>query len=271
MVVGMDRFKDHFEGYEEFFVIIGGVACDEWFTQEGLKFRATKDVDMVLLLEASHVQFVSRFWAFIKDGNYSSQQKSQGKKVHYRFMNPQEEGFPVMLELFSRIPVDLILDEGQKIVPIPAGEDISSLSAILLDEDYYRLILDGRNVVRDLPVVQPHVLILLKAKAWLDLIDRKNQGENVNSSDIKKHRNDVFRLAHILPVDEIFSIPSSVLDDFHRFLDAFQGNSKVWGQVAASIKQSINRPMQMGELLETLEHYFQPSSPGLEDPQSHFP
>jgi hypothetical protein len=52
MVVGMELFKAHFKGYEEHFVVIGGAACDEWFTHEGLPFRATKDVDMVVLVEA---------------------------------------------------------------------------------------------------------------------------------------------------------------------------------------------------------------------------
>jgi len=252
----MDRFKDHFKGYEKFFVVIGGAACDEWFTHERLSFRATKDVDMVLLLEASHTQFVARFWEFIKAGKYSSQQYSSGEKAYYRFMGPQEDGFPVMLELFSRVPLDLILGKDQQIVPIPADEEVSSLSAILLDEAYYQLVAKLRDVVRGLSVVQPDVLILLKAKAWLDLSGRKNQGEGVDSTDIKKHRNDVFRLAHILPVGESISIPGSVWDDLHRFLESFPESSGAWQAIIASVSQTINQPIGASGLLDLLHEYF---------------
>ena len=37
-----------------------------------------------------------------------------------------------------------------------------------------------------------------KAKAWLDLTERKNAGENVDSKNIRKHKNDVFRLTALL-------------------------------------------------------------------------
>lgn len=32
-------------------------------------------------------------------------------------------------------------------------------------------------------------------KAWLDLSERKAAGEDIDSKNIKKHKNDVFRLA----------------------------------------------------------------------------
>ncbi len=256
MVVGMDRFKEHFKGYEKFFVVIGGAACDEWFTHEGLSFRATKDVDIVLLLEASHTQFVARFWEFISAGNYSSHQCSSGDKIYYRFMGPEVDGFPEMLELFSRVPLDLVLFEGQQIVPIPAEEEVASLSAILLDDIYYQVVAKRRDVVRDLSVVRPDVLILLKAKAWLDLSERKSQGERIDTTDIKKHRNDVFRLAHILPVGESISIPGSVFDDLHRFLESFPESSGDWQAIIASVSQTINPPMNVSDLIDLFRRHF---------------
>ena len=62
----------------------------------------------------------------------------------------------------------------------------------------------------DLPVVSPDALILLKSKAWLDLNERRNNGETIKGDDIKKHRNDVFRLAHILAVGESVAIPKCI-------------------------------------------------------------
>ena len=80
------------------------------------------------------------------------------------------------------------------LTPIHMDDEVSSLSAILLNEDYYRVLLDGKVVVRDLSVLRPEYLILFKSKAYLDLTSRKEQGENVDSRDIKKHKNDVLRI-----------------------------------------------------------------------------
>lgn len=52
MVRGIDSFRDWFRGYEDQYVIIGGTACDLLMTEEGLDFRATKDIDLVLIVEA---------------------------------------------------------------------------------------------------------------------------------------------------------------------------------------------------------------------------
>ena len=46
MVTGIDSFKEWFKGSEEQYAIIGGTACDILMTEEGLDFRATKDIDL---------------------------------------------------------------------------------------------------------------------------------------------------------------------------------------------------------------------------------
>ena len=68
MVVGMQRFREHFRGFERAFVVIGGAACDEWLSSQGLVFRGTKDIDVVLIIEALDVAFVRRFWEFVDAG-----------------------------------------------------------------------------------------------------------------------------------------------------------------------------------------------------------
>ena len=50
MVTGSDSFKEWFKGSEEQYAIIGGTACDILMTEEGLDFRATKDIDLVLII-----------------------------------------------------------------------------------------------------------------------------------------------------------------------------------------------------------------------------
>lgn len=51
MVSGLESFRRWFEGCEEQYVIIGGTACDFLFSGFNMEFRATKDIDMVLIVE----------------------------------------------------------------------------------------------------------------------------------------------------------------------------------------------------------------------------
>lgn len=198
MVNGIEIFKQHFQGYAERYVLIGGAACDIAMDQAGISFRATKDLDIVLLLEALDAEFVTRFWEFVRLGGYSTKETSSGLKQFYRFQKPTSHDFPFMLELFSRRPDVLTAPEGIHLVPLPMDEEVSSLSAILLDNDYYNFIQTGRRELAGLPYLGAEHLLPLKAKAWLDLTRRQKAGESVDSRNIRKHRNDIFRLYQII-------------------------------------------------------------------------
>ena len=78
MVRGLDRFKDHFQGYEDNYVLIGGTASSLAMEEAGLRFRATVDLDIVLCVEALEADFVRKFWEFVRAGNYQNRQKSTG-------------------------------------------------------------------------------------------------------------------------------------------------------------------------------------------------
>ena len=39
-------------------------------TEAELDFRATKDIDMVVIIEAVNADFGKRFWEYIKNGGY---------------------------------------------------------------------------------------------------------------------------------------------------------------------------------------------------------
>lgn len=64
----------------------------------------------------------------------------------------------------------------------------------------------------------------MKARAYLDLQRIKNSGGNVDSKDLKKHKNDIFRLYQILSIDLRVILPGSISDDMNRFLDAVASN-----------------------------------------------
>ena len=106
MVVGLDVFQDHFKDYTDHYILIGGSACDWHLEQKGLAIWATKDLDIILIVEVLSDNFVQHFWDFIKDGEYAIAEVGD-KKSFYRFIQPQTEGYPKMIELFSRKP-DLI-------------------------------------------------------------------------------------------------------------------------------------------------------------------
>jgi hypothetical protein len=137
MIPGLDLFREHFAEYKKTFVLIGGAACHEWLAAQGLPFRSTKDMDMVLIVEALNVAFANRLWEFIEAGKYEVRQKAEDGRQLYRFVKPQDKRYPAMIEIFSRKPADIDLAEGQNIVPIKFDNDAASLSAILLNDSYY--------------------------------------------------------------------------------------------------------------------------------------
>ena len=53
-------------GFEDQYVIIGGTACDLIMENEELLFRATKDIDIVLIVESITVEFRKQFWKSFK-------------------------------------------------------------------------------------------------------------------------------------------------------------------------------------------------------------
>lgn len=163
MVKGMKRFREHFAGFKDQYVLIGGAACDLAMEDAGLKFRATKDLDIVLCIEALDAAFVKALWTFVTKGEYRNRQQSTGKKQSYRFFDPEDQSFPWMLELFSRIPDAVNLRGESKLTPIPVEEGVSSLSAILMDEGYYGFIHGTKREMEGLMVVPPECLIPLKA------------------------------------------------------------------------------------------------------------
>ena len=146
-----------------------------------------------------------------------------------------------MIELFSRRALDLPADV--HLSPVPSGEDLSSLSAILLDDDYYRLVLDSRRLVDGISTVPAGCLIPLKARAWLDLTARKAAGEpNVSESDIKKHRNDVFRLLVTLAPADRVQVSEAVRAHLRQFAAGFPADAVEWRANRASRRQSPGTP-----------------------------
>lgn len=218
MVMGFEVFKEAFKGYEDCYTIIGGTACDILMGKANLNFRITKDIDMILLIENRFEEFGEVMWEFINNGKYRCGWKSSEKIHFYRFTEPQTPGYPIMIELFSKDPGYQLHESDMIITPLHISDEVSSLSAIMLNDEYYEFMLSGRKVVNEVGILGAEHLIPFKMRAWIDLTRRKNEGEHVNSDDIKKHKNDVFRLMNIINPDGTVSVPEVVKADIREFV-----------------------------------------------------
>ena len=123
-----------------------------------------------------------------------------------------------MIELFSRSSRKLKPDS--VLIPIPINDSVSSLSAILLDDNYYQILLEGRDIIDGISVLKPTFLIIFKAKAWLDLNQKAEQGEHIDSRDIKKHRNDILKISSEMILEK-YQLPSAVKKDMTDFIEKF--------------------------------------------------
>lgn len=222
-MIGLKRFSEFFKDFTDSYIVIGGAACEDYFEREGVEFRATKDIDILLVVEAVDDKFIAHFWDFIKEGKYERNEQSE-ERQYYRFINPETEEFPVQVELFSRMP-DIITPAGDaRFTVIPTDEDLSSLSAILMDDDYYHFTLEQCITEDDLNRANELSLVCLKAKAFLDLSQRKVEGQRIDSKTIKKHRSDVFRLAATLTGEDKLELPESIQKDMKAFVEMMEAD-----------------------------------------------
>lgn len=69
-VYGMDKFREAFADVPDSYALIGGSACDLIMADIGLSFRATKDLDIVMLADRPAHEFGQALWNFVRDGGY---------------------------------------------------------------------------------------------------------------------------------------------------------------------------------------------------------
>lgn len=256
MVNGIAIFRERFRPFTGDLTLIGGAACDEWFAEQGLKFRATKDLDIVVMVEELKPAFVAAMRAFVAEGQYKISERSDGVPILYRFAEPARRNFPYKLELCSRNHQRLDLAHDQKAIPISTELDTHSLSALLLDEDYYRLIQNHHDERDGLWVANATSLIPLKAHAWHNLSKRRAAGEGIDAKKIDKHRNDVFRLAGTLPGTPGPDLPARITGDLEQFLNAFPVGAAEWPAILASLKNTLGDGLRAEALRLAVQTYF---------------
>lgn len=219
MVRGIEQFRLWFQDYQDSYLIIGGTACDAVLSEAGFSPRATKDFDIILIVEALTADFVARFWDFVKTAGYRKSEQEQEKRNAYRFSNPTDPSFPIQVELFCRKPDAIAAPPDIHLTPIPTDEGLSSLSAILLNDDYYRFTLQHCWYKEGIHFADTVALICLKAYAYLSNKTLRNDGANISSVNINKHKNDVFRLLPLLPAENRIELPPAIQSDMRQFIE----------------------------------------------------
>lgn len=156
-VRGIERFADAMSGCKGGYVLIGGGACSVLFDNEGDSFRATEDLDIVVIVDGEGVEFATALWAFIKAVGYETGKVGDGKCTYYRFCLPEGSrqvlDYPGQIELFARHPDFVLEDETSEVAPLSFDGAVSSLSAIILDDGYYEFIRDNATNVEGITLL----------------------------------------------------------------------------------------------------------------------
>ena len=224
MVKGLETFREAMLPYKDNFVIIGGTACDFQLRGTAMMPRATEDIDIIVVVERLTQEFVSAFWQFIHKGNYRVEKRINhaGTSVYalYRFTLQDEKlAYPQKIELLSRHSDLLGEPSGFHIEPIPTDELHQSLSAIIMDDDIYDFTINQAEEIDGLLVANNLALIVLKVNAYLNLRKEREEGRNVNSKDIKKHRSDVLKLVAAGIYPEPVEIKQKLYDAIQDFAE----------------------------------------------------
>lgn len=240
-VTGWELFRKRFAGCERNYVVIGGFACEVLLRSANRGFRATKDIDMIILMEDDVSGFGRAFWSFIKEGGYKCGWRQSPDLHFYRFTEPKA-GYPAQIELFSRKP-NYHLANNSDIIPIYIDDEVSSLSAIVMNDDFYGLLQEGRVIVDGISTLNPAYLIPFKMYAWINLTEKKENGEHVNEKDLKKHKFDVFRLLQIIPDDASVQLHGMCLDAVKGFFRLMENEQLRLEQIGLdfSVEEGLER------------------------------
>ena len=216
MIQGLQTFKEFFKDFQDDYVIIGGLATAMIMNELDFVFRATKDIDMVIISN-NNEKFIIKLLDFIDEAGYKTKQRSDNKNKHnlFRFLDSDDKNYPFMIELFAKHSNDSVIMKDNHIVPIQNPENYKYLSAILLDDEYFSLLVDYTRKIDGLHIATQEVLIPLKIFAYLNLVNNQQQ-------DYKKHFNDVIKLISLLDEDDKIILTNKPLSDMQEFLQILE-------------------------------------------------
>lgn len=108
---------------------------------------------------------------------------------------------------------------------------------------------DGAEVLDGLPILKVEYIIPFKMRAWSDLTERKAAGESVDSKNIKKHKNDVFKISQLLAPTQSVSLSESIKADMRSFIEAMADET-------TDLKQIGLRGITAGQIFDNLKQIY---------------
>jgi hypothetical protein len=248
VVQGIAKFREYFKEDKENYVIIGGLATALIVGDLGFIARATKDIDLVVISK-NNEEFIKKFLQFIKEGNYKTKQRTKNESKHnlFRFLNSENKEYPEMLELFAIHDEDSQIVTDKNIIPIETPEFYDYLSAILLDRDYYNLLMNHTTNIDGLNIATTEILIPLKMHAHINLI-----GDEAHYDD--KHLKDVIRLTALLDGENV-KLQGNPKEDFLKFLPLLEEVEQ--DRINSIYKAMRATLLQKEELVELLKKTYQ--------------
>lgn len=269
----IESFSRHFTDFKEQYVLIGGAACFAWFADHEPAFRATEDLDIVLILENLSLPFIERLLLYLEENGYQQWEQhflnpdAESRKVMYRFMAPAHSHAPKQIELLSRRGELATLSPRCTLAPVKAMGEYTGLSCIVLDDAYYHFLRTEIRHRNECSLLSVPALMMLKMKAYLNLQSAYSAGEahgsDRSSANIRKHRNDVFFMLLSLTADERCPLPPELQNDFNMFVSLHQPESDQWQSIMNHLKSKygsrILKQFSPKELLQLLEQVYSAS------------
>lgn len=243
-LAGLSHFEAHFRELKDQYVIVGGFATLMLLREILNHGKATHDIDLVLLTTTS-VEMTAKIKTYIKEGDYTIQKGQQDRYQYYRFVNPQVEGYAKEIELFAAEEYGIELDEGQRIIPIDPEEGLYSLSAIMLDREYFDMIKSNIEEIDGIPYSNTLATMLLKMSAVYDLYHK-------GDDKWKKHRRDILKLTLLLTGEERLVLTGRMIADVTFF------KAEVEKLTPKMIKQIVGKGVEVDKdaVVHSIEQVF---------------
>lgn len=174
--------------------------------------------------------------------NVIFQRMISGISIVYRFEKPETDGYPPQIELLSRSLFPEFSD--LKYTPISEDDYIRSMSAIILSTEYYNYALAHCIAQQGLPCLNTEALIAFKVCAYLNLeAQSENNPASIRHDDLRKHRNDVFRLLGTLIGESETNLPNQIRADLRKFIQIFSEENPEWKAIFQSLGFSSSQEM----------------------------
>ncbi|MCE1543068.1 hypothetical protein LWU70_20365 [Enterobacter hormaechei] len=226
-MVDFDFLSNYMSDYRDDYILIGGNACALNFNNMGVDFRATVDLDVVLVIDSDNQKFYEHLRNYLSEHDYvgKTYNGSNTGGSSYRFVLPEvkkKDGLPEQIELFSRKPNYFDASaEKPHITPIHIDGNISNLSAILLDDDIYDFIRNSKIIINDVSTVNLECLIGLKSIAWHANQDLYDQGIVKELVTVWKHASDIISIVGVIE-DLTYSYPRVIFESLQVSKEKFK-------------------------------------------------